>query len=202
MDEREALYYATQQSNLIEGEATHGLSFDNHWRCTLLAATAASAKQLLHPRVYHRLLFEGITIDFDHVIKAGEYRTPGIDAYVNQADDKRLMFTTGNDVAGQMALWWDEWLQRETWFDGSRREHECWTFHAWFESIHPFVDGNGRVGRLMMWNMNMIVGMQLDVPTFSKRNLYYDRLDAWRKEHWPNGLGIPEVVRSRFAYDD
>ncbi len=194
----EALYYATQQSNLIEGEKPTGLSFDNHWRCTLLARTAASAKQLLHPRVYHRLLFEVITIDFDHVIKAGDYRTPGIGAYVNQADGKRLMFVPGTRVAEEMAYWWDEWLRRETYFN---REAECWHFHAWLESIHPFVDGNGRVGRLMMWNMQMIVGMQLDAPTYSKRNLYYDRLDAWRKEHWPTGAGIPEVVRSRFAYD-
>jgi Fic family protein len=65
--------------------------------------------------------------------------------------------------------------------------------HAQFESIHPFLDGNGRVGRLlitfMLTEKQMLHEPVLYLSLFFKkhRRLYYDRLngtrngDGWNK---------------------
>jgi Fic family protein len=49
-------------------------------------------------------------------------------------------------------------------------------FHVGFETVHPFVDGNGRVGRLLM---NFILHKN-DLPMVNipnlQRNRYYDVL--------------------------
>lgn len=82
---------------------------------------------------------------------------------------------------------------------------QCGIAHAQFETIHPFRDGNGRLGRLLITLMLCHRGM-LDVPLlylshFFKENQrdYYDRLMAVRTEgDWEGWLefflnGVNEV---------
>ena len=60
--------------------------------------------------------------------------------------------------------------------------------HAQFETIHPFLDGNGRVGRLlitfMLTEKKMLQEPVLYLSLFFKkhRRLYYDRLNGTRKD--------------------
>lgn len=58
--------------------------------------------------------------------------------------------------------------------------------HAQFESIHPFLDGNGRLGRILI-ALYMIQAKQISAPLFfvseeleSKRAKYYDLLNKTR----------------------
>lgn len=67
--------------------------------------------------------------------------------------------------------------------------------HAQFETIHPFLDGNGRVGRLlitfMLTDKQMLHEPVLYLSLFFKkhRRLYYDRLNGTRKGHgWTEWL--------------
>lgn len=52
-------------------------------------------------------------------------------------------------------------------------------FHAKFENIHPFADGNGRVGRLAMNYLLVLHGHPPIIIHEEDRRDYYDALQAW-----------------------
>jgi Fic family protein len=62
-------------------------------------------------------------------------------------------------------------------------------FHLRFEGIHPFIDGNGRTGRLIL-NLELMKGGFLPVDIkFTDRNKYYDCFDSY----YSSG-GTPEAL--------
>jgi Fic family protein len=87
----------------------------------------------------------------------------------------------------------------------------CGLAHAQFETIHPFLDGNGRVGRLLitflLCERKVLYRPLLYLSLFLKahRSEYYDRLTAVRRDgNWEQWLkfflrGIEEVSRSAMA---
>ncbi len=73
----------------------------------------------------------------------------------------------------------------------------CALAHAQFETIHPFLDGNGRVGRLLITLMLCEEGaltrplLYLSLYLKARRAEYYDRLTAIRQQgHWEPWLAF------------
>ena len=56
-------------------------------------------------------------------------------------------------------------------------------FHARFEKIHPFQDGNGRVGRLIMFKECLRFGVVPFIIDASIKLLYYNGLKNWDSQH-------------------
>lgn len=52
-------------------------------------------------------------------------------------------------------------------------------FHAKFENIHPFADGNGRTGRLAMNYLLVLANHPPIIIHEEDRNEYYSALEAW-----------------------
>lgn len=46
--------------------------------------------------------------------------------------------------------------------------------HVRFEKIHPFVDGNGRTGRMLLWWHQMLQGEDPTLYTLKERQKYYE----------------------------
>lgn len=64
-----------------------------------------------------------------------------------------------------------------------RKEILTWHYHDWFEAIHPFVDGNGRTGRLILNNIRLLVGLPWFTVLAADRLKYYAKIREWEMEH-------------------
>ena len=68
-------------------------------------------------------------------------------------------------------------------------------FHLRFEDIHPFIDGNGRTGRLILNFELMKAGLLPVNIKFSDRRKYYDCFNAYFSER-PSMASLIELIAS------
>src|SRR6266516_3758332 len=120
-------------------------------------------------RQMHALVLKGIDDE-----NAGKYRT-----VVEEISGSAYKPPTPESVPGQMEGF-GKWLATAS-MPAKNPDASCLVLavasHAWFVTIHPFIDGNGRVGRLLMNLMLMRYGCPIAIITREDRARYYDALE-------------------------
>ena len=130
------------------------------------------------------------------LLKATELRTPRVHLVLKTgtSDARKDWFAVGdykklpNEVGGvettlpeEVAVKMKELLEKYN-AKGNKTLEDVLEFHVAFEKIHPFQDGNGRVGRLIMFKECLKYNI---VPFIIEDNLklfYYRGLKEWNKE--------------------
>lgn len=133
-----------------------------------------------------RPLNEEFLLELQHVLTQGTYDTrryqlgerPGEYKHHDYVTGKEEIGASAEDVKEEM----DELLAELQDVSSANALTAAAYFHAKFENIHPFADGNGRTGRLAM---NYLLVM-LDHPPIiiheEDRLGYYNALEAWDRD--------------------
>ncbi|MFA6907859.1 MAG: Fic family protein [Candidatus Micrarchaeia archaeon] len=123
----------------------------------------------------HRIVFEN-SKPF-----AGKLRAAGVEVVV--MDQHRNVVHRGAPSSEVRELL----LELARWYGKNRKKYSpivlAAVVHNQFENIHPFQDGNGRVGRLLLNNILLKHGMPPLNIELRNRHEYYSALQAYEKEH-------------------
>lgn len=120
----------------------------------------------------HKILKTGTSDELKKWFKVGEYKMLPNEVGGNDT-------TAPENVHRELAALLKEYNTKK-----SPTFEDIIDFHQRFESIHPFQDGNGRIGRLIMFRECLRLGFVPFIITDSLKMFYYNGL-----QNWPNTKG-------------
>lgn len=155
------------------------LMYDNH--CLALSMALSDDFQLTPsmPLDIHRMLTRGIDF-YEREGMSGQYRN--CDVWI------------GNEKCPPHYLLRE--LLINVWFPTTKRLIDksidenynpllaAWVSHHIFEVIHPFIDGNGRTGRLILNKVLKDCGIEPIVIFYDDRYKYYKCIQDFRDKYW------------------
>lgn len=161
-----------RESNRIDPQPGHANTpgdphYDDHLEAAKLAISLAKANEVADPQTIHKVLMFHLKGMSRH---AGRLRDCNVAVGGRVCPNKQR-------VPELLALWkaaaHEEILACAAPVD--EQEDIVWRLHIEFETVHPFIDGNGRTGRLLMLNHALLLGIDPWVVKFEERYQYYDR---------------------------
>ena len=140
----------------------------NHFRAVdTVIATARAALTERYVKRLHAILKGGTADSRNDWFAVGDY--------------KRLENVVGERETAAPARVGEEMARLLAWYAGTGHGFEdVAEFHVRFETIHPFQDGNGRVGRLVMLKECLKHGITPILVTEETRRFYYKGLQEWQ----------------------
>ncbi|MCR4752156.1 MAG: Fic family protein [Eubacterium sp.] len=143
----------------------------NHFRCIDLIIDQAKrplSETLI--RQLHLILKSGTADSRKSWFAVGAYKQ-----LANEVGGRET--TAPKDVSARMKELLSDYRKQET-----VTLDDLLDFHYRFESIHPFQDGNGRVGRLILFKECLRHGIVPFIIEDDMKLYYYRGLQEWRKE--------------------
>lgn len=146
--------------------------------------TPLSEARLLH---WHHLLFPGNGTVLHHVV-GGKFRDGPVQVVSGRIDNPVIHFEgpDADKVAAEINAF-------TSWFNESRHDItlnpliRAGIAHLWFLTIHPFEDGNGRIGRLIM-DLALAQAEQRTIRLYAmsrtineRRKAYYEVIERTQK---------------------
>jgi Fic family protein len=112
---------------------------------------------------------------------AGQFRAAGVEVVIR---DKSGEVVHRGAPSGMVLPLLKELVR---WYDENSKAYPpvllAAVVHNQFENIHPFQDGNGRVGRLLLNNILIKHNLPPVNIELTRRQEYYEALQAYQKEH-------------------
>jgi len=141
----------------------------NHFRCIdKVIGSCGAALTEAYVKDLHRILKTGTTDAAKPWFAVGDYKR-----LENVVGDRETC--PAKDVHREMAKLLKEYAASEKTFE------DIVGFHVRFEGIHPFQDGNGRVGRLILLKECLKNGFTPFVISENIKQYYYLGLEDWRQ---------------------
>ena len=130
------------------------------------------------PLDIHRILTRNIPF-FEDGGNSGAYRR--VDCYIG-IETCPLPY----QIQNLMKLWFEKTKElMNLVYDNNLSAKDCaFISHHIFEVIHPFIDGNGRTGRLLINKVLYDLGEEPIIIMFDDRNEYYNSIQNFRNKHW------------------
>ena len=143
----------------------------NHFRCIdMIISSAKAALSERFIKELHLTLKNGTSDSRKEWFMVGDYK--------KMPNEVGGMETTlPEDVAGKMKELLSEYNAQE-----NKTFDDILDFHVKFERIHPFQDGNGRVGRLIMFKECLKYNIVPFIIEEDLKMFYYRGLKEWKNE--------------------
>lgn len=141
--------------------------FDDHMKALKHAITYGNANDIADPFEIHKMLMGRMWPEIAGKIRTervsvGNYECPQPDQIVD------MLYDWNGHVE---RMFKDKFFDKK---DIVNNKKTVIQLHIQFERIHPFRDGNGRTGRIVMANHALVAGVQPWITEYDKRYDYYN----------------------------
>lgn len=163
------------ESNCIDPQPGHenipgDAHFDDHLKAVQMAVKFAEEGNIAPPDLVHETIMRNLKGMRKH---AGVYR--------------KVAVCVGNQMcplAIEIPQMMDDWnklvsMELENAKDISKKDKKdlVWRLHIAYEYIHPWIDGNGRSGRVLMLNHALLLSLKPWTVKYNARFDYYRRFE-------------------------
>lgn len=151
--------------------------FDNHMNALNFAITSDFELKDSTPLDIHRYLTKGISF-FENYGMSGRYRDCGVSIGGHECPKFNM-------IPHLISQWFSctkNWIESSVGYDNALKV--AWASHNMFEVIHPFIDGNGRTGRLLFNKIMTEMGYDPVIFFYDDVESYYNCIQNFRDLYW------------------